>query len=458
MAKPDGLALAIMAAAFAARVVAQPSSADSSKLDQLLAQMQQLREENHSLRHDMDDLRREVKELKAAGGKDNPPVATAVPDHLNEQINIINQRVEDLDAAKVESAGHFPLKISGLVLMNSYLYAGKTGGADLPLTAANGPSQQAAGATFRNTEIGLQYSGAKGIFGAQMSGDLNLDFYGGTLSSQNTLARIRTADITLNWEQRSFAFALDKPILSPRNPDSLSQLGFPSLANSGNLWLWQPQMRYEERMHFNDSTGLTARLGVYLSNDTFTGLPTSIRISPTRPALQGRFELFHDFKNGRRVEIAPGFHLSRSLADGLGATSYAASLDWLVALVPHVDWTGFAFTGQDLSGLGIAALHQGLVIRNGQLIPVRTRGGWTQLGFHLGSRTDFNLIAGLDDDNNLDLTGNAVGRNLTYLANLRFRLASHVVLGPEIMQIRTNYLQTGILRVNRYDLALGYLF
>ena len=89
---------------------------------------------------------------------------------------------------------------------------------------------------------------------------------------------------------------------------------------------------------------------------------------------------------------------------------------------------------------------------------MRTRGGWTQLTLHAGTRTDLNLIAGLDDDNNLDLIGNAVGRNLSYLANLRFRLAPNVVIGPEIMQIRTNYLQSGILRVNRYDLALGYLF
>jgi hypothetical protein len=54
--------------------------------------------------------------------------------------------------------------------------------------------------------------------------------------------------------------------------------------------------------------------------------------------------------------------------------------------------------------------------------------------------------------------GNGIGRNLTYLGNLRFRLAPNVAFGPEIMQIRTTYLQSGILRINRYDLALGYFF
>jgi hypothetical protein len=142
----------------------------------------------------------------------------------------------------------------------------------------------------------------------------------------------------------------------------------------------------------------------------------------------------------------------------MSADSWAASFDWLIPLAPRLDWTGFAFTGQDLSGLGIGALHQGLTLRDGRLLPVRTRGGWTQLTLHAAARADLNLIAGLDDDNDRDLVGNAVARNLTYLANLRFRLAPNVVLGPEIMQIRTTYLQSGILRVNRYDLALGYFF
>jgi hypothetical protein len=450
MARPKLTASVVMAAALIARADGQQASLDQTKLDQILAQLQQLREENQNLRHDVDDLSRQVTELTSA--------KAAVPEHLDEKLNVVNQRVEDLDTGKVDAAGHFPLKLSGLVLMNSYLYAGKTGGLDLPLTAAPGASQHAGGATFRNTEIGLQYSGSQGIFGAQMAGGLNLDLFGGTLNSQNNLARIRTADISLNWDRRSLTFALDKPILSPRNPDSLSQLGVPALANSGNLWLWQPQLRYEERMQFNESTGLTARLGVYQTNDTLTGLPATVRISPSRPALQGRFEFFHNTRDGRRIEIAPGFHVSQSLAGGMSATSYATSLDWLIPLAPRLDWTGFAFTGQDLSGLGIAALHQGLTIRNGRLIPVRTRGGWTQLTLHAGARTDLNLIAGLDDDDDLDLIGNAVGRNLSYLANLRFRLAPNVVIGPEIMQIRTTYLQSGILRVNRYDLALGYLF
>src|SRR5579871_4723772 len=293
-----------------------------STLDNIMQQLSHLQEENQKLNQQLEELRRQVVELKAA----------SAPEHVDEKVNILDQRVADLDASKVEAGGHFPVKLTGVVLMNSFLYSGKTGGAELPLAAVAGATQRSAGATFRNTEIGFLYSGSTAILGGQVAGELNLDFFGGSLNSQNNLARIRTANISLNWARRSLTFALDKPIFSPRNPDSLSQLGVPALANSGNLWLSQPQLRYEERMQFNASTGLQARLGVYETNDTLTGLPGTVRVSPARPAFQGRFEFFHDFGGGRRLELAPGFHVSRSLAAGMGAASYAASLDWLVPL------------------------------------------------------------------------------------------------------------------------------
>ena len=422
-----------------------------ANLDQILQQLNQLQQDNQRLNREIDNLRVRILELKSAKPAD-------------EKLDILGQRVEDLAAGKIEAKEHLPVWLSGLVLMNSYLYDGHSGGAELPMVSVPGAAQQSAGGTFRNTQLAFHYSGSKGVLGAQLSGRLQLDFFGGSLNIQNHLARLRTADVSLNWERRTLTFAVDKPIFSPRDPDSLSQLGIPLLANSGNLWLWQLQLRYEERFQFNDSYGLRARLGVYQTNETLSAVPAGIRLSPSRPAFQGRFEFFHRTPGGRRFELAPGFHVSRSLVAGQGVTSRAVSLDWLVPIAPRVDWTGFAFTGQDLAGLGIGALRQSFFIKQGVAgqqgiaAPVRSRGGWTQVTFHAGARVDLNLIAGLHDDRNSDLAANGVGRNLSYAANLRFHLAPNVVLGPEIMQIRTTYRQSGILLLNRYDLALGYLF
>jgi len=419
-----------------------------ANLDQILQQLGQLQQDNQRLNRELDSLRQQVLELKAA--KPSTPV--------EEKVEILNQRVEDLDTSKVEAAERFPLKISGLVLMNTFLYAGHTGGVDLPMVSALTPSQHNAGGTFRNTQLAFQYSAPKGLWGSQVTGKLQLDLFGGTLNTQNQLARIRTANISLNWTSRSLTFAIDKPIFSPRDPDSLSQLGVPLLANSGNLWLWQPQIRYEERVQFTDTTGLRARMGVYQTNETLAAVATGVKLAPSRPALQGRFEFFHNTHSGRRFELAPGFHLSQSQVAGSGVKSYAASIDWLVPVAPRVDWTGFAFTGQDLTNLGIAGIHQAFALRPGGAFGVRSRGGWTQFTLHASTRMDINLIGGMQDDFNRDVPANGVARNFSYAANFRFHLAPNVVLGPEIMQIRTTYRLSGIQLMNRYDLALGYLF
>jgi hypothetical protein len=419
-----------------------------ANLDQIVQQLNQLQQDNQRLNREIDSLKQQVLELKSA--------KPAAP--LDEKLDVVSQRVEDLAGSKVEAAEKFPVKLSGLVLMNTYSYDGHIGAAELPMVAVPGPRTHSDGGTFRNTQLAFEYSGSQGLWGAQLGGRLQLDFFGGSLNIQNHLARIRTANISLNWKSRSLTFAVDKPILSPRDPDSLSQLGIPLLANSGNLWLWQPQVRYEERIQFNDATGLRARIGVYQTNETLAAVPNGVKLSPSRPALQGRFELFHNTKAGRRFELAPGFHLSHSQVAGTGVRSYAASLDWLIPLAPRVDWTGFAFTGQDLTGLGIAGIHQSFSLRPSGAFAVRNRGGWTQLSVHAGTRLDFNFLGGLEDDINRDLGANGIARNLTYGANLHWRLAPNVVLGPEILQIRTTYRQSGILLLNRYDLALGYLF
>src|SRR5579872_4386339 len=232
-------------------------------MEQILDKLNQLQQENQRLNREIDNLRQQVLDLKAA----KPATPT------DEKLDVLAQRVEDLDTSKVDTSGRFPLRLSGMVLMNSFLYAGHTGGAELPAVAVPTRSQESGGGTFRNTQLAFLYSGSKGILGADLSASLRLDFFGGPLNIQKKLARIRTADVTLNWPTRSLSFAVDKPILSPHDPDSLSQLGIPPFANSGNLWLWQPQLRYEERVKFTESRGCVCEW-------VFTKLTKLLRLCP----------------------------------------------------------------------------------------------------------------------------------------------------------------------------------
>ena len=71
-------------------------TAIEGKLDQILQQLTQLKEENQKLNQEMQDLRREVRDLRSA--------KTSEPVPENEQLEVLNQRVEDLDTGKVSAA------------------------------------------------------------------------------------------------------------------------------------------------------------------------------------------------------------------------------------------------------------------------------------------------------------------------------------------------------------------
>ena len=60
----------------------------------------------------------------------------------------------------------------------------------------------------------------------------------------------------------------DKPLIAPRDPFSLAQVGVSPFTDAGNLWLWSPQARVEERFKFGDDSGLRAQLSLYQLGET----------------------------------------------------------------------------------------------------------------------------------------------------------------------------------------------
>lgn len=426
---------------------------DGTALQRVVQRLDQLESENTKLKGELQELRKLVKELQAA------------KDQTADQLEVQTQRVTDMAQTKVEAAQKYPLKLSGLVLMNAYRYAGHVGEAELPLVGlASAGRSVSAGATLRQSQITLQYENPTSFIGASLSGRLQIDFFGGTLlNAQNHLARIRVGNVNLNWARRSVMVGIEKPILSPREPETLAQMGISPLANSGNLWLWQPQVRYEERVKFGESAGFDMRLGVYQTNDTFTPAGFTGDVARSRPGLQGHFELYRNASGGRRFAVAPGFHVSQSRVNGVDVPSRALSVDWAVPLGATFEWSGFAFRGQNLTGLGVSGIRQPFVLIDRNPTAVRSSGGWTQLAIAANSKLKFHLFGGLHDDRNQEFARAArsgIASNRSYGANARLMLAPNVLLGLEAMQIRTQLLggTGGVRLVNRYDLAIGYLF
>jgi hypothetical protein len=449
------LRLKLMVALLAPLVPAQAQRAPDLK--SILERLDRLESENRELREQVRELREQIR-------------AAPTPEpRLQERMEIEERRTAELEQVKVEASQRFPIRLTGMALVNSFYNSKLNGGSDNPTIASQTPGGAGGGATWRQTILGLDYRGPLTLWGGKIHGAVFMDFFGGTNLPLNNLLRLRTADFTIDWQTRSFTVAQDKPIISPREPDSLAQVGLSPLTGAGNLWLWEPQVRFEQRLRMGDQAGITARIGLIQTTETSAGVPLAFAstLERYRPALEGRFEFFHQSGDTRRIEIAPGFHTSTTHVAAGSAPSRVFSVDWLLRPVRPVELTGFFFTGENVAHFGAGAIRQGFTILRAQnVLPVHSRGGWAQLKLTATDRLSFHLMAGQHDDRDSDLRiglgaggpGGGIGKNQAYGANFFYKLAPNVIMSLETLQTRTTYLVIGNRLINHYDLAFAYLF
>ncbi|MDP8982862.1 MAG: hypothetical protein M3O35_19985 [Acidobacteriota bacterium] len=429
-----------------------------SDLQQILERLERLEQENHNLAAEVRLLREELASSRTA----TVPAETSAAAPIDERLAVQERRIDEQAQTKVEASQRLPITLTGMVLFNAYLNGRSNGGQEYPV-AASAPSGNAlvGGATLRQSVIGLKFQGPTVWGGGQINGSLYLDLFAGSTSSLNHLVRLRVATIEIDWKNRSLMVGQDKPIVAPREPNSLAQVGVSPLTGAGNLWLWEPQIRYEERISLGRQAGLRLQAGVYQTSDpsyiSRGGDSTAIVPGP-RPALEGRFEFWRQIGESARIEIAPGFHTSSSHIAGVSVPSHLFTLDWLIQPISKIQLTGAFFHGQNAAGIG--GLHQGFTVfdDNRVIRPIGATGGWAQLSYLATKRLSFNLQGGQESDRGRDLLANDIQRNLMYAANAIYRLGPNVLLGVEASQVRTNYFLGPSRLNNHYDVALGYLF
>lgn len=454
-------------------------------MDALGQRLERLERQNSELLEEVRLLRQEMETLKQPGAGAAPAgVAAAASEPpasesermatLREKVELQEGRLNEQDAVKVESSQKVPVRLTGMALFNVFSNSRHGGAADNPTTAALAAGPVNAGGTLRQSVIGLEFDGPDAIGGAKIRGSFLMDLFAGGSGVLGSQVRLRTASLEARWETRTLMVGQEKPIISPREPNSLAQVGVSPLTAAGNLWLWRPQVRFDQRFSLSSSTDVLARIGVVQTAETGALYDESevsdaqaqqlaSTLEPRRPALEGRFQFAHRFSDTRRVEVAPGFHVSTTRVAGVSVPSSAVSVDWFFNPIRRVEFTGFLFSGQNLANLGGGGVRQGFTILSAQpgrvqAIPIRSRGGWAQLTFIATPRLSFNLYGGEDHPNNRDLPYNGIARNLAYAANVFFKLAPNVVLGGEISRVRTQFVHGQQPLNNHYDLALAYLF
>ena len=427
-------------------------------LKAVVDRLDRLEAQNRELMTEIRALRQQLAASQTAPAPDTAPQTAeseAPPQPLKERVDVNERRIADLDQSKVSSEHRLPVTLTGMLLFNTFLNGKGSGGADNPTVLPPLGGQASGGATFRQSVIGLKLDGPRLVGGGKITGAAYVDFFGGGTGLNQTV-RLRVATLDATWKNTTLGLAFDKPIIAPREPDSLAQVGVSPLTAAGNLWLWQPQVRVEQRIALTEQSGLRAQFGVYQTSESGTGLAAEYPdLARARPGYQGRFE-FWAKSGSRRIEIAPGFHASSTRVLGQSVPSRIFSIDWLIRPTARVDFTGTFFHGENTGVIG--GLRQGVSVIHGQARAVAATGGWGQFTFRATQRASLNIYAGQEDDRNRDLSIGGIGKNQGYGANIIYRLGSNILTSFESSQIRTTYIGSRTVINPHYDLAFAYLF
>ncbi len=456
------------------------------QFEQSQQEIEQLREELAQIKKQLAAAQSGVAQSPSSTSSVDAAKATAAAiEDLREQQQTTEAQVKLHDQTKVESSSKYPLHVTGLVLFNSFVNIGIVDNIDLPEAALsnqnNTTGNGSAGATFRQTILGLQGYGPK-IAGARSSASVDLDFFGGlAYSSYATSAgtvRMRTASINLDWTNDSIQAGLVMPLISPLSPSSYAMVAEPALAGAGNLWTWAPQLRYAHQIPLQSGRRLQLEFGLwdpptagYSTNELFrTPSPSEASKQPGYESRvsYGTFAGEHPFQIG-----LSGYYSRQSYPGDQSVDSWAATTDWRVPLGDSFEVSGEGYRGRALGGLGGGAYKDvlfGLYSSTGlnAYRGLNSIGGWTQFKVRFNQSLEANASIGLDDGYASDFhefvfppTASSTllrARNKMVVGNLIFRPKTYLILSPEYRRIWTWPIYGTVSTANIFTLSAGYQF
>src|SRR5579863_684650 len=187
------------------------------RLDRLERDNRALTEEVRSLRARLDSTHDsgtppapDSESVPGAASADTTPSAS--PATVEQTLEIQGKRIDEQAQTKVEASQKFPIRLTGMALFNAFMNSKQNGGSEYPVVAS-APGAGLAGATLRQTIIGLDFRGPGTVWGGTVHGSVYMDFSAGTT---NLAMRLRTGSIELDWKDRSILVGIEKPIFNPR--------------------------------------------------------------------------------------------------------------------------------------------------------------------------------------------------------------------------------------------------
>ena len=494
----------------------QPADASLRELDsqvrELRAVIEQMRTENAQSRAEMQELRQELQDtrkllaplaasanavattsLPAESAASTPGNASDTPatadlgsrvQKLEESAQLLGSKINEQYQTKVETAGKYRARLSGIVLMNAFRNVGASDNLDLPdyaqPPAPGAYSEASFGATLRQTEIGLEIFGPT-LAGAKSSANVQFDFAGGFPATNNGvnfgIVRLQTASVRLDWQHTSVIAGQDSLFISPLSPTSFASLAIPTFAYAGNLWGWTPQLRVEHRFDLADQQTLTLQGGILDNLDWETPSNSYFRTatageSSGQPAYALRTAWSRPVFDHPMTLAVAGYYGRQDWPWGHDIDAWAGMTDWQIPILRRLTLSGEFYRGRGVGGLG-GAVGQTIVYSGDPGLaatPIRgldSAGGWSQLKFQLTRKLELNGVFADDNVFAGDVRGFAIdannfgpilGRNRGALGNLVYRPRSDLLLSAEFRRLHTFPIFDSPSVTNQINLAVGILF
>lgn len=473
-----------------------------SDLRQTRGELSETREQLQQVVQELHDLRRQLGALAPAAAPSPAPAAppdytAATPpppgqsivsskpvetlDDIRQNQQLIAAQVEEQHQTKVESSSRYRVKLSGLILMNAFANSGAVDVPDLANRAFAPTQKTGIGATMRQTVLGLQVFGPE-IAGAQTSGSLSADFFGGfpqvPYGTTAGIVRLRTGSMRFDWKNNSLVMGQEAPFFSPLSPTSFATIAEPALSWAGNLWVWTPQIVAEHRFHSTENSWFSLQGGLLMplteqvpDNPQYTGIEAGQR--SRRPALATEFA-WNAKAFGQPLLIGVGAYDSHLKYDfGRETESWAVTGDWRLPLGSRFEFSGEGYRGKAVGGLGGGVWQS--VAYNGdpgqastKFRPLNSIGGWSQLKFRANPRWELNSAAGQDNVLAEDvlwaggLRGEFIprllSRNRVAFGNVIYHPRSNLVLSFEYRHIWTWQANGASRTADQVNLGAGISF
>ena len=402
---------------------------------------------------------------------------------LEEDQELLQAKVDEQHQTKVESQSKYRVKLNGIALLNLFGNSGTVNNQDVPgLAVPPGPTSTSGsvGATVRQSELGVEVFGPT-LAGAQASGSVDFDFFGGFASGPNgvteNLVRLRTAVMRLDWSRTSLIGGQDAPFFSPLSPTSFASLGYPALADAGNLWTWTPQLRVEHRFQTSEASQLILQTGVL---DPLTGEPPYSEYYRTpsggeqsrKPAVGSRVSWTHGAADHALTLGVGGYYSRQNFGAGRTVDSWAGMADWNLPVGNHFAFSGEFYRGRAIGGLGAAegrsVLFDGPALNPASDIQaLNTMGGWAQFKFRVNQKVEFNTAYGQDDPFSTDLhyfnqpisyAYASIAKNQNGFVNVIYRPRGDLLFALEYRFLDTLQITNQANKAGTVNASIGVLF